>query len=197
MPRKDASAEIKLAKVNNTGRQECRYLFRAEEVHRSLQIKQLSRPYANAEVCKCSSDALSNVLGCGICLAMPWQLRESWVGTVDRNQLLSALCLSKYSPNLHNLHAICKLVAKHAMHLQAGTAGKVCSFQRVTCALIHLVTLPVLVSSVLTQLFNPVLSTVADNLDLEAVCQRVLSLASQRSLTDPNYKAFHQVSPCC
>ena len=128
---------------------------------------------------------------------MPWQLRESWVGTIDRNQLLSAFCLSKLTPNQCDLNAICKLVAKHAMHLQAGTAGKLCSFQRVTCALIHLVTLPALVSSVLTQLFNPVLSTVADNLDLKAVCQRVLSLASQRTLTDPNYKAFHQVSPCC
>ena len=77
--------------------------------------------------------------------------------------------------------------------LQAGTARHICSFQRVTCALLHLITLPVMMNSLLSQCYNPILETLADNLDFQSVSQCVHSLAAQASISDPNYRADFQV----
>ena len=48
-----------------------------------------------------------------------------------------------------------------------------------TCTLLHLITLPALMNSVLKQFYNPVLATVADNLDMHAVCEAVEKLDTQ------------------
>ena len=48
-----------------------------------------------------------------------------------------------------------------------------------TCTLLHLITLPALMNSVLKQFYNPVLATVADNLDMHAVCEAVEKLDAQ------------------
>ena len=69
----------------------------------------------------------------------------------------------------------------------------VCSFQRVTCALLHLVTLPALVNSLLTQCYNPIVAVLADNLDLTAICDCASSLAARGSIADTMYQLHHQV----
>ena len=68
-----------------------------------------------------------------------------------------------------------------------------CSFQRVTCALLRLVTLPAVMNSVLTQCYNPILATVADNLDMQAVSQSVRLLAAQGSIADPHFIGAYEV----
>ena len=53
-----------------------------------------------------------------------------------------------------------------------------------------------MVNSLLTQCYNPILATVADNLDFKSVCHSAEVLAGQGSITDPSYRSFHQVSQC-
>ncbi len=60
--------------------------------------------------------------------------------------------------------------------------------------MLHLVTLPALMNSLLTHCYNPIMATLADNLDLTSVCQCAKALADQGSIADPNYRPYHQVS---
>ena len=60
----------------------------------------------------------------------------------------------------------------------------------------HLLTLPALQNSLLTQCYNPMLATVADSLDITAVCQAAEALARRDSITDRNYSSYHEVR-CC
>lgn len=53
-----------------------------------------------------------------------------------------------------------------------------------------------MVNSLLTQCYNPILATVADNLDFKSVCRSAEMLAGQGSVADPNYSNFHQVRQC-
>ncbi len=46
----------------------------------------------------------------------------------------------------------------------------------------------------LTQCYNPIIATLADNLDMASVCQCAKALADQGSVADPNYRPYHQVS---
>lgn len=59
--------------------------------------------------------------------------------------------------------------------------------------MLHLIMLPIMFNSLLTQCYNPVLATVADSLDFKAICRSAEVLASQDSIADPNYSKFHQV----
>lgn len=77
--------------------------------------------------------------------------------------------------------------------MQAGTSRTLCSFQRVTCAMLHLITLPLLANSLLTQCYNPMLAIVADNLDLTAVCNSAEALSVRGSIADPNFRPIDQV----
>lgn len=59
----------------------------------------------------------------------------------------------------------------------------------VACYLLHLITLPVLKNSLLKQFYNPVLTTVADNLDMQSLCEAIAEL-------DPhNTHSVPQVGP--
>ncbi len=60
--------------------------------------------------------------------------------------------------------------------------------------MLHLVTLPALMNSLLTQCYKSIMATLADNLDLTSVCQCAKALADQGSIADPNYRPYHQVS---
>lgn len=62
--------------------------------------------------------------------------------------------------------------------------------------MLHLITLPIMVNSLLTQCYNPVLATVANTLDFKAICHSAEVLASQGSIADPNYSRLQQVSQC-
>ena len=62
--------------------------------------------------------------------------------------------------------------------------------------MLHLITLPIMVNSLLHQCYNPILATVANNLDLESVCHSAEVLAAKGSIADPEYCSFHQVSQC-
>ena len=62
--------------------------------------------------------------------------------------------------------------------------------------MLHLITQPIMVNSLLTQCYNPILATVADNLDFKSVCRSAEMLAGQGSVADPNYSNFHQVRQC-
>ena len=77
--------------------------------------------------------------------------------------------------------------------LQAGTDRCACSFQHVTCAMLHLVTLPVLMNSLLTQCYNPILATIANNLDMNAVCDCIQQLSLRGSIGDRNLRPYDQV----
>ncbi|KAL0023606.1 hypothetical protein WJX77_006297 [Trebouxia sp. C0004] len=98
-------------------------------------------------------------------------------------------CLgSADTAGLQRLGEICRF--PHAV--DAGVNKEACSFQRVTCALLHLVTLPALMNSLLTQCYNPIMATLADNLDLASICRCAKALADQGSIADPNYRPYHQ-----
>ena len=60
--------------------------------------------------------------------------------------------------------------------------------------MLHLITLPIMVNSLLHQCYNPILATVADNLDLKSVCHSAEALATKGNIADPEYRSFHQVS---
>lgn len=57
-----------------------------------------------------------------------------------------------------------------------------------TCALLHLVTLPPLMNSVLKQFYNPILTTIADNLDMQAMCEAVEELDTQYTKSMPQVR---------
>lgn len=98
-------------------------------------------------------------------------------------------CLgSPESAGRQRLAEICRF--PHSVN--AGTSREACSFQRVTCALLHLITLPVMINSILTQCYNPILATVADNLDFKILSCSAERLAGQGNIADPNYSAFYQ-----
>ena len=62
--------------------------------------------------------------------------------------------------------------------------------------MLHLIALPIMANSFLTQCYNPILATVADNLDFKSVCRSAEVLAGRGSVADPNYSKIHQVSQC-
>ncbi|KAL3140265.1 hypothetical protein ABBQ38_004534 [Trebouxia sp. C0009 RCD-2024] len=49
-----------------------------------------------------------------------------------------------------------------------------------------------MVNSLLHQCYNPILATVANNLDLESVCHSAEILAAKGNIADPEYRNFHQ-----
>ena len=55
-------------------------------------------------------------------------------------------------------------------------------------------TMPIIVNSVLNHYYNPILATVADNLDFASVCHCVRALAAEGTIADPNYQAHKQVT---
>ena len=63
--------------------------------------------------------------------------------------------------------------------LQAADNRFTASFQQVTCALLHLVTMPAFVNTVLSHLYNPIMTVIEENLDLHKVCQCVAILSKQ------------------
>lgn len=59
--------------------------------------------------------------------------------------------------------------------------------------MLHLITLPALMNSVLTHCYNPILAIVANNLDMAAVCESARQLSMQRSIADSSYSPVNQV----
>lgn len=72
--------------------------------------------------------------------------------------------------------------------LQVGADGAVSPSLLLTCTLLHLLTLHALMTSVLKQFYNPMLTTIADNLDLQAVCEAVEQLDKRYTMSIPQVR---------
>lgn len=64
-------------------------------------------------------------------------------------------------------------------NMQAGNTDSIASFQRVTCALLHLMSLLTFANTVLYQCYNPIFTVVESSLDMHKVCRCVLDLSKQ------------------
>ncbi|KAL3153759.1 hypothetical protein ABBQ32_013348 [Trebouxia sp. C0010 RCD-2024] len=76
-------------------------------------------------------------------------------------------------------------ISRFSKTIRVDAGGAVSPSVLLICALLNLVTLPALMNSVLKQFYNPVLTTVADNLDMQAMCEAVEKLDAQYTKSTP------------
>lgn len=74
--------------------------------------------------------------------------------------------------------------SENSTAVQAGHKTSKASFQRVTCALLHLLSLPVLVNSALSQWYNSIHAVVEASLDMRNVCASMAELSRQSHIRD-------------
>ena len=77
------------------------------------------------------------------------------------------------------------VLCKCSLDLQAVNTRSAASFQRVVCALLHLLTLPAFANTVLNQCYNPILTVVESSLNMREVCKCVLELSKQDVTPNP------------
>ncbi len=77
---------------------------------------------------------------------------------------------------------------------QGGGGKQPTSFQRVIVPLLHMVSSPEVANSPLGQLVNPILATILDSLDFDALRKCLERLVNFGSIADPNYGAWNKVS---
>lgn len=76
---------------------------------------------------------------------------------------------------------------ERSFDLQAENTRSTASFQRVVCALLHLLTLPAFANTVLNQCYNPILTVVENSLDMRKVCKCMLDLSKQNATLSARY----------